>query len=108
MRMVDAIPDLALQDALRAFFSERLHVTVSAADTDLIATGVLDSLALVELLLQIETQYGIRVSLEQLDFEDFRSVAGMARFIARERSAIATDLQTADNVTPLHRTAREG
>ena len=106
--MVDPIPDLALQDALRAFFSERLHVTVPAADTDLIATGVLDSLALVELLLQIETHYGIRVSLEQLDFEDFRSVAGIARFIARERGAIASGVQPADNVAPLHRSAREG
>ena len=106
--MVDAIPDPALQDALRAFFSERLHVTVPAADTDLLATGVLDSLALVELLLQIEIQHGIRVSLEQLDFEDFRTVAGIARFIARERSTIAGGAQPADNVAPLHRTAREG
>ena len=85
--MVDAIPDLVLQDGIRAFFLERLHVTVPSADTALIATGVLDSLALVELLLQIETRYGIRISLEKLDFEDFRSVADIARFIAREQGS---------------------
>ncbi|MND01101.1 D-alanine--poly(phosphoribitol) ligase subunit 2 [compost metagenome] len=62
-------------------------MSVLSADTDLIASGVLDSLALVELLLQIETQYGLRVSLEKLDFEDFRSVAGIARFVARERGS---------------------
>ena len=107
--MVDA-PDLALEDAIRAFFSERQHVTVPSADTDLIATGVLDSLALVELLLQIETQHGIRVSLEQLDFEDFRSVAGLARFIARERGSIASPLQSDDDGRPhvLRHAGREG
>jgi acyl carrier protein len=85
--MAEDIPDLALQEGIRSFFSERLHVTVPAADTDLIATGVLDSLALVELLLQIETQYGVRVTLDKLDFDDFRSVAGIARFVARERNS---------------------
>lgn len=106
--MVDPVPDLVLQDAIRAFLSDRLHVTLPAADTDLIATGVLDSLVFVELLLQIETHYGIRVSLEQLDFEDFRSVGGIARFIARERGSIASHVQTVDNVAPFHRTARKG
>jgi acyl carrier protein len=85
--MADDIPDLALQEGIRSFFREGLHATVPAADTDLIATGVLDSLALVELLLQIETQYGVRVSLDKLDFDDFRSVARIARFVARERNS---------------------
>lgn len=95
--MVDPIPELELQDGIRAFFGDRLHLTVPSADTDLIATGMLDSLALVELLLQIETGYGLRVSLEKIDFEDFRSVASIARFIARERNSLASVVQMDDN-----------
>ena len=40
-----------------------------------------------ELLLQLESRYGIQISLETLDFEDFRSVASIAAFVAREGTA---------------------
>jgi acyl carrier protein len=79
------IPDLALYDELITIFLERLNVTVPSLDADLLASGVLDSLALVELLLQLEVRYGIQIALEKLDFDDFRSVASIAAFVFRER-----------------------
>jgi acyl carrier protein len=51
---IDAdLPDLALYDEIITIFLERLNVTVPSLDADLLASGVLDSLALVELLVQI-------------------------------------------------------
>jgi acyl carrier protein len=82
------IPDLALYDELITIFLERLNVTVPSLDADLLASGVLDSLALVELLLQLEVRYGIQIALEKLDFDDFRSVASIAAFVFRERHSI--------------------
>ena len=38
-----------IADALYRLFAERLHIEVPSADTDLIETGLLDSLRLVEL-----------------------------------------------------------
>lgn len=81
------IPDLALYDEIITLFLERLHATVPSLDTDLIANGVLDSLALVELLVQLEARYGIRIALDKLDFDDFRSVSSIAAFVARERNS---------------------
>ena len=87
MRIDAELPDLAPYDEIITLFLERLNVTVPSLDADLIASGVLDSLALVELLLQLESRYGIQISLETLDFEDFRSVASIAAFVAREGTA---------------------
>jgi acyl carrier protein len=84
---IDAdLPDLALYDEIITLFLERLNVTVPSLDADLLASGVLDSLALVELLMQLEMRYGVQIALEKLDFEDFRSVANIAAFVSRERA----------------------
>ena len=85
MRIDADLPDLALYDEIITLFLERLNVTVPSLDADLLASGVLDSLALVELLMQLEMRYGVPIALEKLDFEDFRSVANIAAFVARER-----------------------
>jgi acyl carrier protein len=84
LRIDAELPDLALYDEIITLFLERLNVTVPALDADLLASGVLDSLALVELLMQLESRYGIQISLEKLDFDDFRSVASIAAFVSRE------------------------
>lgn len=84
MRIDTDLPDLALYDEIITIFLERLNVTVPSLDADLLASGVLDSLALVELLMQLEQRYGLQISLEKLDFENFRSVAAIASFVARE------------------------
>ncbi|HET7596734.1 MAG TPA: acyl carrier protein [Burkholderiales bacterium] len=88
MRIDADLPDLALYDEIITIFVERLNLTVPALDADLISSGVLHSLALMELLNQLELHYGVRVSVEQLDFDHFRSVARIAAFVARERAAV--------------------
>ena len=67
---------------LSALFSDKLNIDVPAPDTDLIETGLLDSLRLVELLLEIETDLGHRIPLDQIELDDLRSVARIARLIA--------------------------
>ena len=88
MRIDADLPDLALYDEIITLFLERLNVTVPSLEADLLASGVLDSLALVELLMQLELRYGVQILLEKLDFEDFRSVAAIAAFVARERACL--------------------
>ena len=71
----------ALHAKLRAFFSEKLSVEVSSVDTDLVQTGILDSLALVELLAYIEKELGTEISLDDLEIEDFHSIAKIADYV---------------------------
>ena len=70
-------------------FAEKLHVEVPSVETDLIDTGLVDSLAFVEFLAQLEAVFGIRVSLEDLEIDRFRTISSIARFIASKNGAAA-------------------
>ena len=66
---------------LRAFFSEKLSVEVASVDTDLVKTGILDSLALVELLAYVEKEFEAEISLDDVGIEDFHSIARIAEYV---------------------------
>jgi acyl carrier protein len=56
-----------------------LHVDVG---TDVMASGMLDSLAFVRLLVSLEEEFGLEVNLAEMDLEDFSSVSSVARLVA--------------------------
>lgn len=56
-------------------------------DTDLLQSGVLDSLNLMKLLTAIETQFGLRISLEEADLASFRSIDSIAELICQRQPA---------------------
>jgi acyl carrier protein len=69
-------------ERLRALLLEHLHVEVPSADSDLLETGVLDSLQLVDLLLLIEQHFGRRIPIESIDLDNLRSLTRLADLIA--------------------------
>jgi methoxymalonate biosynthesis acyl carrier protein len=69
-------------ERVQRLFVETLNTQAPAADTDLIEGGLLDSLALVELLLALEREFGVTIALEELEIDTFRSVASIVDFIA--------------------------
>ena len=64
-----------------SFLATKMGIEVPSPTADLVAAGLLDSLALVDLLAHLEKGYDIRISLEELDLDNFRSIAGIARFL---------------------------
>lgn len=66
-----------------AILSEVLSIQAPSQDTDLFEEGLLDSFGMVELLATLEQEFGITVSPEELEFENFRSVNAIAAFAAR-------------------------
>jgi len=71
----------AVIERLHGLFLERFHIDVPAPDTDLLDTGMLDSLQLVELLLQIEQAFGLRIAIEAIELDELRSLARLARVV---------------------------
>jgi acyl carrier protein len=51
-------------------------------DTDVIAGGMLDSLAFVQLLVSLENEFGVKMNLADLDLDDFSSVSNIARLVS--------------------------
>ncbi len=68
-------------ERLRTLMLEHLHVDVPSADADLLESGMLDSLQLVDLLLLIEQHFGRRVAIEAIDLENLRSLARLAQLL---------------------------
>lgn len=55
-----------------------------SADTDLIGTGILDSVAFLQLLGHLESLTGEELDLADADPVDFTTLAGLARLAARK------------------------
>lgn len=74
-------PD-ALRGQVADLVAERLGVDVPDAGTDLLEAGLIDSLALVTLIVALEDTFGVALPLDDFDIDRFRSVAAMADFLA--------------------------
>ena len=78
--------DNGFADRIARIFPETLHLDPPPADADLFDSGVLDSLAFVELLLRLEQQFGVSVSVDDLELENFRTIERIAEFVAARAS----------------------
>jgi acyl carrier protein len=74
--------DAALTRRTIDLIRDALQVEVPSPDTDLVAEGLIDSLALVTLITEIELEFGIQLPLDELDLSSFRSAEQMAAQVA--------------------------
>jgi D-alanine--poly(phosphoribitol) ligase subunit 2 len=75
------MPDQEIVERIQRIFADALSVAAPAPDTDIIEAALLDSLALVTLLFEIEQEFAIEIPLESLEIDDFRTIASIARFV---------------------------
>lgn len=76
----DAPDDVELR--VLALVRDQLNVDVPDPDTDLIGTGLLDSLAIVMLIAALEESFGCVLPLDDFDIEHFRSARRVTAFLA--------------------------
>ena len=67
---------------LATLFPEALGIDAPGEDVDLIEGGVIDSLALVELLFAIERHFGVEIPPDRLEVERFRTIGRLAELVA--------------------------
>ena len=72
--------EVVVERVLR-LFGDELMIDVGSPTTDLIETGLLDSLALVELIAAIEQEFEVDLALDTLEIDAFRSVESIAAFV---------------------------
>jgi acyl carrier protein len=71
----------AVAARVRAILSRVADLDVESDEADIIASGRLDSLALIELIFSLEEEFGLTVALDRLEIEDFRSVRTIALLV---------------------------
>ena len=87
MNTVSAAPDSAIVERLGALFAQSFHIEVPSPDTDLLESGILDSFQFVELLAQLEEHFGLRLRIDDLELDDLRTLARIARMVAAPRAS---------------------
>lgn len=85
---MNTLSSLDIQGFILAHFRARiqslgLRESEIATDLDLLATGVIDSLGILELIGAIEEHFGIIVDLEGLDAESLTLVRRLSDYIAK-------------------------
>jgi acyl carrier protein len=71
---------------IESLLREVLAITPEGIDEDLIESGLLDSMALVELLHAIEQEFAVELPLEDLDVDLLRSVRAIASYVGNLRT----------------------
>lgn len=66
---------------VRTILGDVLNTDIPSDAIDLIDSGMLDSLALVTLILELETNFNITVSYDNLEVDNFRTVDSIAKFV---------------------------
>lgn len=78
-------------ERLQALFPAVLYLEPPDPAADLLDGGVLDSLALVELLAAIEVEFGIEIPLDELEIEQFRTPESIAELVGQRLELEASD-----------------
>lgn len=73
---------------IQALFEQALNVPAPAPDLDIIDRGLLDSLALVTLLFEMEVAFGVTFPLDSLEIEDFRTIERIAAVVAAQTKGL--------------------
>ena len=71
-----------LVSEIAAEIRENLVLDAGSPNQDLLESGVLDSLTLIELLVRLEDRFGVTIPLAELDIDDLRSIASLAQLVA--------------------------
>jgi acyl carrier protein len=76
----------AIHTQIKSILSNVINADVPSSDTDLVETGMLDSLALVSFILELETNFGLSVSYDNLEIDNFRTIKSIAQFVRQHQS----------------------
>lgn len=72
---------VSLEERIRELLRAVVEVEQESDDDDILMTGRLDSLSLVELIFALEQEFEVRIALDELVIEDFRSVRSIVALV---------------------------
>lgn len=82
---------MAIETRVRGYILENLLFSSDAAelpnDASLLERGVIDSTGVLEIILFLESEFGIQVKASEMLPENFDSVNNMVRFVCRLQGA---------------------
>ena len=83
----DVSPSNSLRAEIREFLGRAFKGHEVGDHDDIFASGFVNSLFAMELIVFVESSYGITIESEDLDLENFRTVAKVAELVEIKRAA---------------------
>jgi acyl carrier protein len=83
---------MTLQEQLRAYIMETFYVSDASELTDevsLIDSGVVDSTGMLDVIMHLETEYGINVLDHETTPENLETISRMADYVTRKQAQAA-------------------
>lgn len=78
-----------VEDKILSLLKDEMQLPIEDVHTDLIDEGVLDSLVFVDLIARLEEEFRFTIDLGNLDFDEFRNVEQISRYVAKEANVSA-------------------
>lgn len=76
--------------SIRSFLLQYIRKRDLENDEDIFASGFVDSLFAMQLVLFVESEFSIKVEREDLKLDNFRSVNALAQLVGRKRAPSLT------------------
>lgn len=77
-------PAAETRQTIRDFISQSINLDGIGDNEDLFAAGIVNSLFAVQLTTFIESRFGIEVGVDDLEIDNFKSIAATAAFVGRK------------------------
>jgi acyl carrier protein len=75
------------QEIIRSYILENINVPALDDDFDIFETGIVNSLFAIELMTFLEKSFSIKVTMDDLDMQNFKSVNAASQFVQRKKEA---------------------
>jgi len=73
------------QDIIRGYILENISIEKLNDDFDIFEAGIVNSLFAIELMTFLEKTFSIKVTMDDLDMENFKSVNASSHFVQRKK-----------------------
>ena len=73
------------QDIIRNYIMENVNLQELNDDFDIFEAGLVNSLFAIELMTFLEKAFSIKVTMDDLDMENFKTVNSTGRFVQRKK-----------------------
>jgi methoxymalonate biosynthesis acyl carrier protein len=77
---------MEIEDQIRKFLGRFFDDNILQDDDDIFAIGQANSLFAVQLVMFVESRFGISIDNEDLEIDNFRSIKAISEFIVRKRN----------------------
>lgn len=86
MNAVIATSDEEVRKILRGFITRSINIPDLGDDDDLFDSGLVNSLFAVQLTTFIEKNFGLEITADDLDINNFRSLSAATSFVLKKRA----------------------